>query len=273
MESILGGEANLAYAYENIRIKPGDEGIFTVEVHRPEVLNALNDATIRELDECFCKLATDSDARLIVVTGAGPKAFVAGTDIAELSTQSPLEARKRSRAGQQAFDCIEQLGKPVIAAINGFALGGGCELALACHLRYASEKAKLGLPEVGLGIIPGYGGTQRLARVVGQSRALEWILTGEMMTAEEAYRIGLLNGVFAATELLPRVQEIATKILSRGPVAIRFALDAVLRGGAVPWPHGQAMEADLFGVISATDDMREGMQAFLEKRTAHFQGK
>ncbi len=262
----------MSYDFEHLRTSVAAEGIATVTIHRPQALNALNDATIRELDECFLRLSADDAVKVVIVTGAGERAFVAGADIRELAEQGAHEARARARAGQRAFDRIERAGKPVLAAINGFALGGGLELALACHLRYAAATARLGLPEVTLGIIPGYGGTQRLQRIIGRGRALEWILSGEMLGAEEGQRIGLLNGVFPASDLIAKATEIAHKLASRGPIALRFALDAVLRGGDGTLADGLALEADLFGLVSATADMKEGMRAFLDKRPPQFRG-
>ena len=260
------------YDYRNLRVDRGDGGIFTVRVDRPEVLNALDDATFGELDHCAGQLVEDADCRAVIITGSGEKAFVAGADIGELVDQDPLEAQRRSRTGQRIFSRLERLGKPVVAAVNGFALGGGCELALACHLRYAAEGARFGLPEVSLGIIPGYGGTQRLGRLVGMGRAFEWVLTGDMIDAAEAYRIGLVNGVFPAGELIPKVEELVARILSRGPLAVRFAMEAVLRGADATLAEGLSIESDLFGVISASRDMKEGMRAFLDKRQPDFQG-
>ncbi len=263
----------LANSMENLTLEVGEDRIATLTVQRPEVLNALNDQTIAEIDCCFAGIATDDRIGVVILTGAGDKAFVAGADIRELASQDPERARARALAGQRAFSRIEQCGKPVIAAINGFALGGGLELALACHLRYVSNQARLGLPEVSLGILPGYGGTQRLQRIVGRGRALQLILTGDMIGAGEAVAYGLANGVSPADELLPTVRKVAETLISRGPVALRYALDAVLRGGEVSLPEGLAIEADLFGLISATEDMKEGMSAFLEKRPANFVGQ
>lgn len=258
---------------KNLQVEVGEDRIATVTVNRPDVLNALNDDTIAEIDRCFLALSRDHRVGVVIVTGAGEKAFVAGADIRELASQGPDEARERARAGQHAFDRVERCGKPVIAAVNGYALGGGCELALACHLRFVSSKARLGLPEVSLGIIPGYGGTQRLQRIVGRGRALQMVLAGEPVGAGEAVAHGLANGVVPAEELIATVRKVAETMLSRGPVALRLALEAVLRGGDVPLAEGLSIEADLFGLVSATEDMKEGMQAFLEKRAANFQGR
>ena len=258
-------------SFEHLRVERRDR-IAVVTIDRPPV-NALNDGTVGEIDRCFELLAADDDVALIILTGGGDKAFVAGADIEELEKQDSVSRQARALRGQAAFTRIERMRKPVIAAVNGFALGGGCELALACHLRYASAKARLGLPEVSLGIIPGYGGTQRLARLVGPGRALEWILTGEMIPAEEAYRIGLVNGVCEPGELLTHVEGIARKILTRGPVALGYALEAVYRGGDSSLDEGLALEAELFGLVSATRDMKEGTRAFLEKRSPEFTGE
>jgi enoyl-CoA hydratase len=247
--------------------------VATITVNRPDKLNALNDETIAELGEAFELVERRDDIGGVILTGAGAKAFVAGADIAELGQQGPLDGRARSRRGQAVFTGIEQSGKPVIAAINGFALGGGCELAMACHIRIASDNAKLGLPEVKLGIGPGYGGTQRLPRLVGKGRALELILTGEMIDAAEALRIGLVNKVVPQSELLGEAERMLRQILSRGPVAVALCIAAVNRGLDGSLEEGMALEADHFGLLSATDDMREGMAAFLEKRAAQFTGR
>ena len=257
----------------SVNLDRGDSGIATVTIDRQKQLNALDDATIGMIHDTFDEIAADDSIKVVILTGAGEKAFVAGADIQELAGQDSLEARNRALQGQVALAAIEGCGKPVIAMINGFALGGGCELALACHLRYASVKAKLGLPEVTLGIIPGYGGTQRLQRVVGRGRALEMILSGEFVTAEKAHSMGLVNGVFAPDELSEGVMAVAEVIVKRGPKALGFAIEAVLRGGECSLEEGLAIEADLFGMTSATEDMKEGMSAFLEKRSPDFQGR
>ena len=229
--------------YENLQLEEGEGGVFTLTIDRPKVLNALDDQTFRELDRAVDEIAANDAVRAVIVTGAGDKAFVAGADIQELADQDSMEGQARSRRGQRVFDKLEALPKPVIAAVNGFALGGGCELALACHLRFASSKARLGLPEATLGIIPGYGGTQRLSRLVGVGNALQCILTADMVNAEEAHRIGLVNGIFEPEELIPSVREIAGKIISRGPIAIRFALEAVLRGRDTSMAEGLSLES------------------------------
>jgi enoyl-CoA hydratase len=258
-------------AYKNLIVDTRD-GLAVVTVNRPDKLNALDDATVAELEAAFTALGDDPGVRGVVLTGAGEKAFVAGADIAELSTQSALEGRERSRRGQRVLDRIEQLGKPVVAAVNGFALGGGCELAMACHVRLASENAKLGTPEVKLGIMCGYGGTQRLPRLVGKGRALEMLLTGEMVDAHEACRIGLVNRVVKKEALLSEAEALVRKMIANGPVSLRFTLEAAGAGLEMPLADGQRVEADLFGLICTTSDMSEGTRAFLEKRPALFQG-
>ena len=244
-----------------------------VTVNRPEKLNALNDQVIGDLECCFRALKEDAEARVVILTGAGEKSFVAGADIGEIALLSPLDAREFARRGQQVFDGIENLGKPVIAAVNGYALGGGCELAMACTLRVAAENARFGQPEVKLGLIPGYGGTQRLARVVGKGRAAELLTTGEPITAQEAYRIGLVNQVVPAKELMAACEALAGKILSNAPLAVKFVLEAVNRGMEMTLAEGLALEASLFGLCCASDDMKEGTRAFLEMRPPRFTGK
>jgi enoyl-CoA hydratase len=226
-----------------------------------------------ELDAAFAALGADPAVRGVILTGAGEKAFVAGADIGELATQSPVDGKERSIRGQRVLDRIEDLGKPVVAAVNGFALGGGCELALACHVRIASENARLGTPEVKLGIMCGYAGTQRLSRLVGKGRALELLLTGEMVDAQEALRIGLVNRVVAREKLLDEAEGLLRKMLANGPVSLRFTLEAVNAGLEMPFAEAQYLEATLFGLICTTEDMKEGTRAFLEKRPAKFLGK
>jgi len=257
--------------YENLTVEIRDR-IARVTVNRPKVLNALNERTVREIHAAFASLKHDPSVGAAILTGAGEKAFVAGADINELAVMSPLQGEASSRLGQAAFAEIESLGKPVIAAVNGFALGGGCELALACHMRFAAEGAKMGLPEVGLGIMPGYGGTQRLPRLVGLGRALELIATARLIDAQEAYRIGLVNGVLPAADLLPHCEKVAGEILSRGPLAVRCAMDAAIRGTETDLAHGLEMESTYFGLLASTADMREGLRAFLEKRKPTFTG-
>ena len=249
------------------------EGIAFVTINRPKQLNALNEKTIGELDELFASLETDEAVKGVIVTGSGEKAFVAGADIKELAEETPTTGHQTTLRGQAVMRRMETSGKPVIAAINGFALGGGMELALACHIRVAAEEAKMGLPEVKLAVIPGYGGTQRLARIVGRGRALELILTGEMIDAAEAHRIGLVNRVVPRAELLGEAEALMRKILANGPLAIRYAIRAVDKGLDGSLDEGLDLEAALFANLCATDDMKEGMQAFLEKRAAKFRGK
>jgi enoyl-CoA hydratase len=259
-------------SYQNLLVESRD-GIAFVTINRPDKLNALNDATVAEIDAAFAAIAADPATRGVVLTGAGEKAFVAGADIAELATQSPVDGKERSIRGQRVLDRIERLGKPVIAAVNGFALGGGCELAMACHVRIASENAKLGTPEVKLGIMCGYAGTQRLPRLVGKGRALEMLLTGEMVDAAEALRIGLVNRVVPREKLLAEAEGLMRKMLANGPVSLRFTLEAVNDGLETGFDEAERQEATLFGLICATEDMKEGTKAFLDKRPARFQGK
>jgi enoyl-CoA hydratase len=257
---------------DNLLVEHRD-GIAIVTVDRPAKLNALNDDTVNGLGTVFAALASDPDVRGVILTGSGEKAFIAGADIAEFQGQSVLQGRERALRGQAVCDSIERLGKPVIAAVNGFALGGGCELALACHLRVAAENAKLGTPEVKLGLMCGYAGTQRLPRLIGKGRALELLLTGEMITAAEAYRIGLVNHVVPRGDLLERSEALLRTMIANAPVSLRLTLEAVNRGLEMPFQEAQALEATLFGVISGTQDMQEGTRAFLEKRPARFSGR
>ncbi len=249
------------------------DGIGYVTINRPEKLNALNRTVMDELDRCFREMSLASTVRAVILTGAGEKAFAAGADINELAAQTPAEGREKAIHGQGVLDRIERLGKPVIAAVNGFALGGGCELALACTLRVAAEKARFGQPEVKLGLIPGYGGTQRLPRLVGPGRALQLILTGEMITAAEAYEMGLVNRVVPQNELMGAAEALARQMMANAPQAVRFAMEAVRQGLEMSQEQGQALEATLFGLCCATADMKEGTRAFLEKRPARFVGK
>ena len=258
--------------YENILLEKKNS-IAYVTINRPKVLNALNSATIEELRSVFHEVKSDDSVRVVILTGAGEKAFVAGADINELATQDAVSGKKYALRGQNVFNLIENLGKPVIACINGFALGGGCELALACTMRLASENAKLGQPEVKLGILPGYGGSQRLPRLVGKGVAMQHILTGEMITAQEALRIGLVNEVTAAVDLIPRAEAIAAKIIANGPLAVQYAMEAVNKGVEMTLAEGLFLEAALFGVCCATEDKKEGTAAFLEKRAAAFKGR
>jgi len=250
-----------------------EEGVCLVTINRPEKLNALNAQVKAELRALFLALQNDPGVAGVVLTGAGEKSFVAGTDIGELTTLDEESGREFSRGGQAVFDLIEGLGKPVIAAVNGYALGGGCELALACHIRIAAEGARFGQPEVNLGVIPGYGGTQRLARCVGTGRALEMILTGNPIDAHEALRIGLVNRVVPAAELIPACIGMARLIGTRGPVSTRLALEAVVNGAGKSLADGQRLEAELFGKCCGTRDFKEGTSAFLEKRKPDFTGR
>jgi len=256
---------------ENVRTENRD-GVLIITVDRPKVLNALNAQTVEEIGEAFEAARNDDGVKAVIVTGGGEKAFVAGADINELAKMTPLSGKATASKGQGVFFEIERFPKPVIAAINGYALGGGCELALACHIRIASETAQIGLPEVTLGIIPGYGGTQRLARLVGKGKALEIICTADRVNAADAEKIGLVNRVVPADQLMSVAEEMARKMASRGPVAVRCAIEAVMSGSEMPFEEGQFLEATLFGLLCATDDMKEGMKAFLEKRAAKFTG-
>ena len=257
--------------YENLIVEVKDR-IARVTVNRPKLLNALNEKTVREIHAAFSALRHDAAVGAVILTGSGEKAFIAGADINELAVMTPLQGEASSRLGQAAFNVIENLGKPVIAAVNGFALGGGCELALACHMRFASDNAKLGLPEVGLGIMPGYGGTQRLTRLIGLGRAIELIATARMIDAAEAFRIGLVNAVVPPADLIPHCEKVAREILGRGPLAVRYAMEAAIRGAEAGIERGLELESAYFGLLSATGDMREGLTAFLEKRKPAFTG-
>ena len=259
-------------AYENLLYEKKD-GIGYVTFNRPKVLNALNRKTIEELQQVLLDAREDASVRVLILTGSGEKAFVAGADINELAQQTPVNGKEFSIFGQGVLRLLETLGKPSICAINGFALGGGCELALACSIRLASKTAKLGQPEVKLGIIPGYGGSQRLARLCGKGMAHELCLTGEMITAEEAQRIGLVNHVYEPAELLPAAEALAKKIIERAPLAVKYCIEAIERGVETPQEEGLFLEATLFGLCCSTEDMREGTKAFLEKRAAVFKGR
>jgi enoyl-CoA hydratase len=259
-------------AFDNLLLQR-DQSVAILTINRPAVLNALSTQTLHELRQALLDLQRDEAVRAVVLTGAGEKSFVAGADIKEMAQQTPVSLRALGLAGQCVFDLVETLGKPVIAAINGFALGGGCELAMACTIRLASETARLGQPEINLGLIPGYGGTQRLARLVGRGRALDMLLTGAPVNAQEAYRIGLVNRVLPAGELMAAATALATQLAGQAPVAVQYILEAVHRGQDLPLADGQALEATLFGLVAATDDMREGTRAFLEKRKPVFTGR
>ena len=259
-------------SFDNLLLER-DGAIAVVTINRPQVLNALNSSTIDELRRVILELKHDASVRSVIITGAGEKAFVAGADINELAVQRPAQGKEHALRGQHVFDLIENMGKPVIAAINGYALGGGCELALACTLRVAADTARLGQPEVNLGIIPGYGGTQRLSRLVGKGVALDLLLSGRHVTADEAFRIGLVNRVVAASELTNAARQLASELADKAPLAVQYIIEAVNRGLEISFDKGQFLEATLFGVIASTDDMREGTTAFLQKRKAEFKGR
>ena len=258
-------------AYETLTYAVSDR-IATVTINRPDKLNALNASVIAELGQAIDSARADDAVGGIILTGAG-RAFVAGADITELSSQTPVLAKARARAGQDVFRRLETCPKPVIAAVNGFALGGGCELAMACHIRIASDAAKFGQPESKLGILPGYGGSQRLPRLVGKGRAMQLLMTGETIDAAEAHRIGLVNKVVAAAELINATREMMKTILANGPLAIALCIEAIERGLEMSLDEGLILEANHFGLLAATDDMREGMRAFMEKRPPAFKGK
>jgi enoyl-CoA hydratase len=258
--------------YENLLYEAKDQ-IAKITFNRPSVLNALNRKTMEELGEALEKVRADDSVRVLILTGAGEKAFVAGADISELAQRTPVDGKDYTLFGQGVIHRLETLGKPSIAAINGFALGGGCEVALACSIRIAGKNAKLGQPEVKLGIIPGYGGSQRLPRLCGKGVAHEWILTGEIFSAEEACRVGLVNRVVEPSELLPAAEQIARKIIANAPLAVKYAMEAIEHGMEMPQEQGLFLEATLFGLCCATEDMREGTRAFLEKRPPKFQGR
>src|SRR5881409_2226201 len=258
--------------FQNLKYETKNK-IAYVTINRPEKLNALNMAVMEDLRAAFTAIKADKEIRVAILTGSGEKAFVAGADIAELNKNGVVDAKEYTHKGQSVLDLIENLGKPVIACINGFALGGGCEIAMACTMRLASENAKLGQPEVKLGIIPGYGGSQRLPRLVGKGVAMHLVLTGEMITAQEAHRIGLVNEVVAAAELIPRAEAIAQKVIANGPLAVQYAMEAVNKGMEIALAEGLYLEAILFGAACATEDKKEGTTAFLEKRAAQFKGK
>ena len=249
------------------------EGIAFITFNRPKVLNALNRKTVEELRDALMDARDDSSVRVLILTGAGEKSFVAGADISGLAQRTAVDGRDFALFGQSVVHLLETMGKPSICAINGFALGGGCEVAMCCSIRLASKSAKIGQPEVKLGIIPGYGGTQRLARLCGKGVAHELCLSGEMISAEEAQRIGLVNRVYEPAELLPAAEALAKKIIANAPLAVKYTMEAIERGLEMPQEEGLFLEASLFGLACATEDMREGMKAFLEKRTARFNGK
>jgi enoyl-CoA hydratase len=259
-------------AYENLLYDVKDQ-IARITFNRPNVLNALNAKTVEELGDCLEKIERDNSVRVIIFTGAGEKAFVAGADINELAKRTPVDGKEFSVFGNRILHRLETMGKPSIAAINGFALGGGCELALGCSMRIASKNAKLGQPEVKLGLLPGFGGSQRLSQLCGKGVAHELILTGEMITADEALRIGLVNRVVELADLLPTAESIAKKIIANAPLAVKYAMEAIEHGMDMTLEEGLFLESTLFGLCCATEDMHEGTRAFIEKRSAKFQGR
>jgi enoyl-CoA hydratase/carnithine racemase len=258
--------------YQNIKFESRNK-IAYVTVNRPDKLNALNMATMEELRAAFTAIKEDAGVRVAILTGEGPKAFVAGADVGELSKHNTISAKEYTHKGQAVLDLIENLGKPTIACVTGFALGGGCELAMACTMRIASDNAKLGQPEVKLGIMAGYGGTQRLPRLVGKGVAMQLLVTGDQIPAAEALRVGLVNEVVPQTDLIKRAEEIAAKIIANAPLAIQYTMEAVNHGMEMTLQEGLYLEATLFGVCCSTEDKNEGTKAFLEKRAANFTGK
>ena len=258
-------------SYQTLLLETRD-GIAFLTINRPDKLNALSDTVVRELHEAVLAIGADPAVRGVILTGAGPKAFVAGADIGDLARQGVLDGRRRALAGQRMLEAIEQLGKPVLAAVNGFALGGGCELAMACHIRIASESARFGQPEVALGITPGYGGTQRLPRIVGKGNALYILLTGEHVGAADALRMGLVSKVVPADQLQAEAEKLMKTIVAKGPLAVALTIEAVNRGLETTLEEGLRIEADAFGLVASSADMKEGLTAFLEKRPARFTG-
>jgi enoyl-CoA hydratase len=250
-----------------------DGAVAIVTINRPDKRNALNSETMDELRRAILALKHDDGVRAVVLTGAGDKAFIAGADINELAVQTPVGGREHAHRGQHVLDLLETMGKPVVAAINGIALGGGCELAMACTIRVAADTARLGQPEINLGLMPGYAGSQRLPRLVGKGRALELLLTGDAITAAEAHRIGLVNRVVPAAELMTAAKTLAASLAEKAPIAARYIIDAVNRGLEMPLAEAELYEATLFGLVSTSEDMREGTRAFLEKRKPHFKGQ
>jgi enoyl-CoA hydratase len=259
-------------AYDNLLMEQ-DGAVAIVTIDRPEVLNAVDTRTLDALRRAMLDLQRDEHIRAVIVTGSGDKAFVAGADIAELAVQTPTGGREQALKGQHVFDVVENLGKPVIAAINGYALGGGCELAMACTLRLAADTARIGQPEITLGTIPGYAGTQRLSRLVGKGKAMELMLTGAMVTADEAVRIGLVNRAVPAAVLMVEARKLAGQLAAGAPVATRYLMSAINKGLEMPFAEACVYEATLFGLVASTEDMREGTRAFLEKRKPEFKGK
>jgi len=259
-------------AFENLSLER-DGAVAVLTINRPKVLNALNTPTMDELRRAVLEIKHDGAVRVLIITGSGDKSFIAGADINELAVQTSIQGKEHAIRGQHVFDLIENMGKPVIAAINGFALGGGCELALACTLRLAADSARLGQPEINLGIIPGYAGTQRLSRLVGKGVALDLLLTGRQVKADEALQIGLVNRVVPAAELMTEARKLASELAAKAPIAMQYIIEAVNRGMEVSFDKGQFLEATLFGLVASSEDMREGTRAFLEKRKAEFKGR
>jgi enoyl-CoA hydratase len=259
-------------SFDNLLVQR-ESGVAVLTVQRPQRLNALDAWTLDEIRQAVLNFQQDESIRSVIVTGAGDKAFVAGADINEIARDTPEGARRRALTGQHVFDLIERLGKPVIAAVNGFALGGGCELAMACTLRIAADTARFGQPEINLGLIPGFAGTQRLARLVGKTKAMELILTGDPISASDALAIGLVNRVVPAADLMTQARALAADLAAKPPIALRYAIDAINDGLDMPFAEACRLEASLFGMVTATDDMKEGTRAFLEKRKAVFTGK
>ncbi|HEY0285090.1 MAG TPA: enoyl-CoA hydratase-related protein [Vicinamibacterales bacterium] len=259
-------------SFDNLLVQR-EARVAALTIQRPERLNALDAATLDDIRHAFLDVQQDESIRCVIVTGSGDKAFVAGADITEIARDTPDGARQRALDGQRVFDLIEQLGKPVIAAVNGYALGGGCELAMACTLRIAADTARFGQPEINLGLIPGFAGTQRLARLVGKTRAMALILTGNPISASEALAIGLINRVVPAADLMNDARALAEELATKPPIAIRYAMAAINSGLEMPFAEACQLEATLFGLVTASEDMREGTRAFLEKRKAVFTGK
>jgi len=259
-------------AFDNLLLER-DGAVAVVTINRPKVLNALNTQTLDELRRLMLELKHDDGVRVVLLTGAGEKSFVAGADINELAVQTPVSGREHALTGQHVLDLIENLGKPVIAAINGYALGGGCELAMACTLRLAADTAKLGQPEINLGLLPGYAGTQRMSRLVGKGKAMELILTGAPIGAAEALAIGLVNRVVPAAELMAEARKLAAELAGHAPIAMRYIIAAINKGLEMPFAEASVFEATLFGLVASTEDMREGTKAFLEKRKPEFKGR
>jgi enoyl-CoA hydratase len=258
-------------SYQTLLLEVADQ-IAVLTVNRPDKLNALNDQVVADLARAAAELKADASVRGVILTGAGPKAFIAGADIGDLAKQGVMDGRARALSGQRMLEGFERMGKPVLAAVNGFALGGGCELAMACHIRIASENARFGQPEVNLGITPGYGGTQRLPRIVGKGNALYMLLTGEHVGAQDALRIGLVSKVVPQDQLMAEAQKLMKTIVAKGPVALALTIEAVDRGLETTLEEGLRIEADAFGLVASTSDMKEGLTAFLEKRAARFTG-